>query len=48
MDAATLDVTLKAYISEMRDRLEQAAGIAKAASAWRRYRQHRQGDRDCA
>lgn len=33
MDAATLEATLKAHISEMQDRLEQAAGIAKAASA---------------
>lgn len=33
MDAQTLETTLRAHISEMRDRLEEAAGIAKAASA---------------
>jgi hypothetical protein len=33
MDPATLETTLKAHISEMRDRLEEAAGIAKAANA---------------
>lgn len=33
MDPAMLEATLKAHISEMRDRLEEAAGIAKAASA---------------
>lgn len=33
MDTAILEITLKAYISEMRNRLEHAAGIAKAASA---------------
>jgi hypothetical protein len=33
MDPATLEATLKANISEMRDRLDEAAGIAKAASA---------------
>ena len=31
MDAETLETTLKVHISEMRDRLEEAAGIAKAA-----------------
>lgn len=33
MDLAILETALKAHISEMRDRLEEAAGIAKAASA---------------
>jgi hypothetical protein len=33
MDPATLETMLKAHISEMRDRLEEAAGISKAASA---------------
>lgn len=33
MDAQVLEATLKAHISEMRDRLEEAAGIAKAANA---------------
>jgi hypothetical protein len=33
MDAQVLEATLKAHISEMRSRLEEAAGIAKAASA---------------
>lgn len=33
MDTRVLEATLKAHISEMRDRLEEAAGIAKAASA---------------
>ena len=33
MDAQVLKATLKAHISEMRDRLDEAAGIAKAASA---------------
>jgi hypothetical protein len=31
MDAKMLEVTLKLYLKEMRERLEQAAGIAKAA-----------------
>jgi len=31
MDAKSLNVTLKLYLKEMRDRLEQAASIAKAA-----------------
>lgn len=33
MDAQVLEATLKAHISEMHDRLEEAAGIAKAANA---------------
>ena len=33
MDAHVLEATLKAHISEMRDRLEKATGFAKAASA---------------
>jgi hypothetical protein len=33
MDAQVLETTLRAHISEMLDRLEEAAGIAKAASA---------------
>jgi len=33
MDTRVLEATLKAHISEMRDRLEEAAAIAKAASA---------------
>lgn len=33
MDATTLEVALKAHISEIRERLDEAAGIAKAASA---------------
>jgi hypothetical protein len=33
MDPATLEITIKTYLSEMRDRLEQAASIAKAADA---------------
>jgi hypothetical protein len=33
MDPATLEKTLKAHISEMHDRLEEAAAIAKAAQA---------------
>lgn len=33
MDAQTQETTLKAYISEMRDRLDQAAGIGRAAKA---------------
>jgi hypothetical protein len=31
MDAKSLEVTLKLYLKEMRERLEQAASIAKAA-----------------
>ena len=33
MDANTLEVTIKAYLREMRGRLDQAAGIARAAEA---------------
>ncbi len=33
MDAQTLDVILKNHLVEMRQRLEQAASIAKAAEA---------------
>ena len=33
MDAHTREITLKAYLKEMRERLEQATGIAKAAEA---------------
>jgi hypothetical protein len=31
MDARMLDATLKMHVREMRERLDQAAGIAKAA-----------------
>lgn len=33
MDTNTLEVTIKAYLKEMRGRLDQAAGIARAAEA---------------
>ena len=33
MDAHTREITLKAYLKEMRERLEQATSIAKAAEA---------------
>jgi hypothetical protein len=33
MDAHTRDITIKAYLKEMRERLEQATSIAKAAEA---------------
>jgi hypothetical protein len=33
MDAYTREITLKAYFKEMRERLEQATSIAKAAEA---------------
>jgi hypothetical protein len=33
MDAQILEITLKTPIAEMRQRLDQAAGIAKAAEA---------------
>jgi hypothetical protein len=33
MDADTLELTIKTYLREMRERLERAAGIAKAADA---------------
>ena len=33
MDAQMLDATLKMHLAEMRERLDQAAGIAKAAEA---------------
>ena len=33
MDARMLEATLKAHLSEMRERLDRAAGIAKAAEA---------------
>lgn len=31
MDAKTLEITIKAHLKEMRGRLDEAAGIAKAA-----------------
>ena len=31
MDAQTIEITIKAYLHEMRDRLEKAPSIAKAA-----------------
>ena len=33
MDQNTLDITIKAYLAEMRERLEKAASIARAAEA---------------
>ena len=33
MDAQMLDATLKTHLAEMRQRLDQAAGIARAAEA---------------
>jgi hypothetical protein len=33
MDARLLEATLKAHLSEMRERLDRVAGIAKAAEA---------------
>ena len=33
MDAQMLDATLKMHLAEMRERLDQAAGIARAAEA---------------
>jgi hypothetical protein len=33
MDAHTVDVTIKVYLKQMRERLEKAASIAKAAEA---------------
>jgi hypothetical protein len=33
MDAHTREIALKAYLKEMRERLEQATSIAKAAEA---------------
>jgi hypothetical protein len=33
MDAHTTEITLKAFLKEMRERLEQATSIAKAAEA---------------
>jgi hypothetical protein len=33
MDAQMLETTLKAHLAEMRQRLDQAAGIAKTAEA---------------
>ena len=33
MDTNTLEVTIKAYLKEIRGRLDQAAGIARAAEA---------------
>jgi hypothetical protein len=33
MDARMLEATLKTHLTEMRQRLDQAAGIAKAAEA---------------
>ena len=33
MDAHTVEVTIKVYLKQMRERLEKAASIAKAAEA---------------
>ena len=33
MDEKTLEITIKAYLREMRERLDEAAAIAKAADA---------------
>lgn len=33
MDPHTVEVTIKAYLTQMRERLERAASIAKAAEA---------------
>jgi len=33
MDPETIEITIKAYLTEMRARLEKAASIAKAAEA---------------
>ena len=33
MEPQTIEITIKAYLTEMRSRLEKAAGIAKAAEA---------------
>jgi hypothetical protein len=33
MDAHTIEVTIKVYLKQMRERLEKAASIAKAAEA---------------
>jgi hypothetical protein len=33
MDAHTTEITMKAYLKEMRERLEQATSIARAAEA---------------
>jgi hypothetical protein len=33
MDAKMLEATLRAHLTEMRERLDQAAGIAKSAQA---------------
>ena len=33
MDAHTIEVTIKVYLKEMRERLERAASIARAAEA---------------
>src|SRR5712692_1438172 len=33
MDTNTVEITVKAYLSEIRQRLDQAAGIARAAQA---------------
>ncbi|MGE0035652.1 MAG: hypothetical protein AB7S93_08465 [Xanthobacteraceae bacterium] len=33
MDPQTIEITIKAYLTEMRSRLEEAASIAKAAEA---------------
>lgn len=33
MDSQTIEITIKAYLAEMRSRLEKAASIAKGAEA---------------
>ena len=33
MDAKTLEITIKSYLKEMRGRMDEAAGIARAAEA---------------
>jgi len=34
MDAHLVETTIKAYLTEIRSRLDKAAGIGRAADAW--------------
>lgn len=48
MDAEIVEATLKMHVKKMRDRLDRAAGIAKAAEACADAGNIEKGYRDCA
>jgi hypothetical protein len=43
MDPVTLETTIKVHLKEIRERLDHAASIARAAQTVRSHRQHREG-----